>query len=83
MVGLLALALLIRVAAIIMFPSIHHPDENFQLFEPAHRLAFGTGVEQWEFSLAGTRTLIPPFLYAGIFSLADTHIDDMDRYRDG
>ena len=41
---LLALAMLVRLAAIIAFPSLHHPDENFQLFEQAHRIAFGYGV---------------------------------------
>ena len=38
---LIGVALLVRLAAIVAFPSLHHPDENFQLFEQAHRIAFG------------------------------------------
>jgi hypothetical protein len=37
----LALALSVRLAAIIALPSWHHPDENFQLLEQAHRITFG------------------------------------------
>ena len=33
----LALALLLRLLAIIAFTSLPHPDDNFQLFEQAHR----------------------------------------------
>jgi hypothetical protein len=70
MLGLLALALLTRVSAIFAFPSLHHPDENFQLFEQAHRLAFGFGIVPWEFA-AGIRSPVLPFLFAGIFALAE------------
>jgi hypothetical protein len=45
----LGVALLLRLGAIVAFPSLHHPDENFQLFEQAHRIAFGYGIVPWEF----------------------------------
>jgi phosphatidylinositol glycan class B len=71
MFGLLALAFLIRATAIIAFPSLHHSDENFQFFEPAHRLAFGTGITAWEFHPAGICSFVPPFFYAFIFPFAE------------
>jgi hypothetical protein len=67
---LLALALLVRLAAIVAFPSLHHPDENFQLFEQAHRIAFGYGIVPWEFR-EGIRSPVLPYLLAGLFWLGD------------
>jgi GPI mannosyltransferase 3 len=67
---LVALALLLRLAAIIAFPSLHHPDENFQLFEQAHRIAFGYGVVPWEFR-EGIRSPVLPYGLAGLFWLGD------------
>jgi len=80
MLGLLALAFLIRAAAIIAFPSLHFTDENFQFFEPAHRLAFGTGITVWEFHPAGIRSFVPPFLYACIFSFAEVLVGGPKGY---
>ena len=67
---ILAFAFLLRLAAILAFPSLHHPDENFQLFEQAHRLAFGYGVKPWEFE-DGIRSLVLPYLLAKVFAFAD------------
>ena len=47
----IAVALVLRIAAIFVFPGIHHADENFQVLEQAHRLAFGYGIVPWEFRL--------------------------------
>jgi hypothetical protein len=66
----LALAASVRLALIIFFPSLYHPDENFQSLEPAHRIAFGYGILAWEFS-AGMRSLLVPFLFAKLFTLID------------
>src|SRR5262249_23156368 len=63
---LLAGALLLRVIAVIVFPSLHHPDENFQLFEQAHRIAFGYGIVPWEFR-EGIRSPVLPYVLAGLF----------------
>jgi phosphatidylinositol glycan class B len=67
---LLALALLVRLAAIIAFPSLHHPDENFQLFEQAHRIAFGYGIVPWEFR-DGIRSPVLPYTLAALFWLGE------------
>jgi hypothetical protein len=67
---LLALALGLRLAGIVLFPSIHHPDENFQLLEQAHRIAFGYGVVPWEFR-DGIRSPVLPYLLAGMFWVAE------------
>jgi GPI mannosyltransferase 3 len=70
LVALLGVALLLRVLAIIAFPSLHHPDENFQLFEQAHRIAFGYGIVPWEFR-EGIRSPVLPYILAGLFWLGD------------
>ena len=72
MAGLLGVAFSLRVAAIFAFPSLHHPDENFQAFEQAHRLAFGYGVVPWEFQFQyGMRSLVVPYLLSKVFALTE------------
>jgi hypothetical protein len=44
------------------------PDETFQYLEPAHRLAFGSGVITWEF-LDGVRSWFLPGILAGVMWL--------------
>jgi phosphatidylinositol glycan class B len=70
LLALLGLALSLRVLAIIAFPSLHHPDENFQLFEQAHRIAFGYGIVPWEFH-EGIRSPVLPYVLAGLFWFGD------------
>jgi GPI mannosyltransferase 3 len=70
LLGLLALALMVRLAALIVFPSLHHPDENFQLLEQAHRIAFGYGVVPWEFR-DGIRSPVLPYMLAALFWLGE------------
>lgn len=67
---LLALAAALRLATILAFPSLHHFDENFQLYEQAHRLAFGYGLVPWEFR-DGTRSIVPPLLLSFVFRAAE------------
>jgi hypothetical protein len=67
--ALLAVAFAVRVVAALAFPSLNHPDEAFQLFEPAHRLAFGWGVKTWEFD-DGIRSWAAPAALAAVFRLA-------------
>ena len=70
LVILLGIALLLRLAAIASFPSLHHPDENFQLFEQAHRIAFGYGIVPWEFR-DGIRSPILPYVLAALFRIGE------------
>jgi len=67
--GILAVALAIRVAVIIAGPYIIHPDELFQYYEQAHRLAFGSGVVPWEFH-DGARSWLVPGILAAIMKLS-------------
>ncbi len=67
---ILATAAAVRVAAILVFPSLNRPDENFQVFEAAHRIAFGYGIKTWEFD-DGMRSLLLPVLFARIMLVAD------------
>jgi GPI mannosyltransferase 3 len=76
---LLALAMLVRLAAIVAFPSLHHPDENFQLFEQAHRIAFGYGVVPWEFR-DGIRSPVLPYTLAALFWLSERVVGGPEGY---
>ncbi len=79
LITLLVLALLVRVAAIIEFPSLHHPDENFQLLEQAHRYFFGTGFVPWEFSV-GSRSPVLPFMLGLVFTAAEPLVGGPEGY---
>lgn len=65
---LLLAAFGLRLAAYFVFPSIHWADEIFQVTEPAHRLAFGTGIVAWEWQV-GIRSWVFPGLVAGLMRL--------------
>ena len=79
LISLLVVALLVRVAAIIEFPSLHHPDENFQLFEQGHRYFFGTGIVPWEFS-SGTRSPVLPFMLGLVFAASEPLVGGPEGY---
>ena len=79
MLSLLVVAFIIRVTAVITFPSLAHPDENFQLFEQGHRFAFGYGVVSWEWS-AGIRSPVLPFLLSCIFRVAEPLVGGPEGY---
>jgi hypothetical protein len=76
---LLVLAFLVRLAAIIVFPSLHHPDENFQLLEQAHRIAFGYGVVPWEFR-DGIRSPVLPYVLAALFWVSERMVGGPEGY---
>ena len=63
--ALLAAALLVRVAAALIWPNIHQPDEVFQTLEQAHRFWFGYGIVPWEWR-AGIRSWLIPGLLAPV-----------------
>ena len=79
LLAVLAAATVLRFLAIIVFPGIHHPDEDFQMFEQAHRFAFGYGVIPWEFE-EGTRSPLPPLAISGLFRLAGLFGDGPQLY---
>ena len=70
LVAILGLALGLRIASAILFPSAHHPDETFQAFEQAHRYAFGYGIKPWEFDV-GLRSTVLPALLSVVFRATD------------
>ncbi len=72
-------AITLRLFALIYFPSLHHPDENYQVFEQAHRLAFGYGVKPWEFD-DGIRSYVLPYLFSLIYRLAASVNDSPEFY---
>ena len=52
------------MAAAILLPSIHYPDEVFQSLEQAYRAVFGYGLVPWEFRDGARSWLLPGLLSA-------------------
>ena len=66
----LALAFAARAAVALSGDFVLHPDEIMQYLEPAHRLAFGSGVTYWEY-FYGARSWLVPGTVAGVLLLFD------------
>lgn len=73
--AILLLALAIRLWVLATHTYIVHPDETFQYLEPAHRLAFGSGIITWEF-IDGIRSWLLPGLIAAIWRCVALFDDD-------
>jgi hypothetical protein len=67
--GLLAAAGALWLGFALRGHGIFWPDEIYQALEPAHRLAFGYGLQAWEFQL-GARSWIFPGVLAGVMRAA-------------
>ena len=76
---ILFLSFSVKVSVIWLLPSLHHPDETFQLFEQGHLIAFGYGISPWEFR-EGIRSLVLPSALAGIFRIASLITDRPEIY---
>src|SRR5271170_7594826 len=79
--SVLALAIVIRLAVIIAGPYIIHPDELFQYYEQAHRLAFDSGVVSGDFH-DGARSWLLPSILAPIMKISRLIGDDPIYYID-
>ena len=66
----LALALVARAVVALSGDFVLHPDEIMQYLEPAHRLAFGSGITYWEY-FYGARSWLVPGTVAGVLKLFD------------
>lgn len=66
--ALLAAAFALRMAVYILAPNIIYPDVIFQVLEPAHRLAFGSGLITWEW-VVGIRSWLLPAMMAVLMRL--------------
>jgi GPI mannosyltransferase 3 len=62
-------ALVPAVVAVVQLGRLH-PDEVFQVLEPANVLAFGYGIVAWEWEV-GLRNWAVPGLFAGLLKLGD------------
>jgi GPI mannosyltransferase 3 len=76
---ILLISISVKTAIIILLPALYHADENFQLFEAAHRLSFGYGIAPWEFR-EGIRSLVVPSALAGIFTAVSAISDRPEVY---
>jgi GPI mannosyltransferase 3 len=65
---LAAAALATRLYALYATNGFIHPDNLFQLLEPAHKLAFGYGITPWEYVL-GIRSWVQPAIIAAVYLL--------------
>ena len=64
--AILAFALILRMTVFLIWPSVYFADEIYQIQEPAHKLAFGSGVlATWDFR-SGLRSWVLPTVLAGI-----------------
>src|SRR5208337_4600870 len=79
LVFILLASLTTKIAVIILLPNLYHADENFQLFEQGHRLAFGYGIKPWEFE-DGIRSLVLPSVLSGIFRFVSLVSDSPEVY---
>jgi GPI mannosyltransferase 3 len=79
LVLILCLAWIVRLLTVYTFPSLHHPDENFQSLEQAHRLAFGYGISTWEFE-DGIRSLVLPYVFSAVFRASALITDEPESY---
>ena len=79
LLGVVVLAIVLRVAPVLLVPSVNWADEIFQATEQAHRLVYGTGLVPWEFQLGARSWLLPGFI-AGLMRLAHVVGDGPDYY---
>ena len=70
LIAIFLIALLLRVGVAIHFPSIEWGDEIFNTVEPAHHLAYGYGVVDWEWR-EGVRSWVFPAFLAGVMRATD------------
>ena len=77
--AVLLVALAVRAWVLATHTYVVWPDETFQYLEPAHRLAFGSGVITWEF-LDGIRSWFLPGLLAGVMWLVARVDPDPQAY---
>ena len=69
----------LRLASILIEPSVNWGDEVFQTVEPAHRLVYGYGLVPWEFQLGMRSWLLPGFV-TGLMEAARLFGDGPDYY---
>lgn len=64
----LPIAAVPAIIAVVQLGRIH-PDEVYQVLEPAYRRAFGYGIQSWEWTV-GLRNWAIPLLFAGLLKAA-------------
>ena len=74
---LLLFAVAIRLVIGLAFPGMVFFDEVYQTLEPAHYLAFGTGIMPWEYYL-GIRSWLVPMIFSPLMQLGAIFSNDPD-----
>jgi phosphatidylinositol glycan class B len=73
-------ALIIRVVLALISDNFNHPDENFQIYEQAHRLVFGYGLIPWEFRFAARSWIVPGLVAIMLYPFKLFGCDDPNIY---
>ncbi len=79
LLGLVLLAVALRLVPTVFVPSMNWGDEIFQTTEQAHRLVYGYGLVPWEFQV-GMRSWLLPGVIAGLMEIARIFGDGPDYY---
>src|SRR6056297_2903472 len=59
---------------------IFHPDEIYQVMEPAHELLYGFGLHGWEWDVGGRNWTLPALMAALMGGLQLMGLDRPDAY---
>jgi len=70
LLAIFLIALVLRTGVAIHFPSIEYADEIYNTLEPAHLLAYGYGLQVWEWR-EGARSWVLPAVLAGLMRATD------------
>jgi len=73
---IIGISIIFRVLTAILTDNFNHPDENFQIYEQAHRIVFGYGIIPWEFHYDLRSWLVPGFVAAMLYPFRLLGIDD-------
>jgi GPI mannosyltransferase 3 len=73
-------ALLIRIVLALISDNFNHPDENFQIYEQAHRLVFGYGLVPWEFRFDARSWIVPGLVAAMLYPFKLLGCDNPNIY---
>jgi GPI mannosyltransferase 3 len=73
-------AALVRIVICLFSDNLNHPDENFQIYEQAHRLVFGYGIIPWEFQQSVRSWIVPGIVSLFLYIFKFLNLDNPNIY---